>query len=387
MLLCCSAVFLYVSSALAQSSFDSLKIKLPKHYFQTIIVLDGYRKPSQDIKDTVNFLSKRLKSYGVNQFNFSFITPLVTREIETGDSNVHKNTHLLLTANYMRLQPVFSGISTHNLVKAGIGIRYIINSGKKGVWFIDASPFVTKDASYKSEPYYRLASTIIYSRNVNDHFNWRIGVTKSFLWGNRLYLPFIGVRFGRLDEPNISIQFPRSVNINLPLSSKFTLSIYTKPQGGMFNFSNKDSIYYLSSDATFHFTRYEINSGLRADVRLSSVFNFYLAGGFSTKNNITFYSEKANKKNPRAPYNIYFYNQNFSPSFFFNFGLVFKFGKTRSYYNNINMYDAIDLNNTIDSGDNNTSNGNVQIPITPKKRKKEDLNLKSVQDLIDYNDF
>lgn len=381
-----STLFLLLRSGGAQNSYDSLKIKSPKHYFQTILVLDGYRKPSQDIKDTVNFLSKRLKSYGVNQFSFSFITPLLTKEKITVDSNRKANSHLLLTVNYVRLQPIFSGISTHNLVKSGVGIRYIYNTGKKGVWFIDASPFITRDASYKSEPYVRLASTIIYSHNTNDHFNWRIGVTKSFLWGNRLYLPFIGVRFGRLDEPNISIQFPRSVNINIPVNSKLILSLYTKPQGGMYNFSNHDSIYYLNSAATFHFTRYEINSGFRADVRLNSKFNFYLATGFSTKNNITFYSDKANKKNPKAPYNVYFYNQTFDPSLFFNFGLVLKLGKTKSYYNNTNIYDAIDLNTTIDGGDNNTSNGNTQIPLTPKK-KKEDINLKSIEDLIDYNDF
>ena len=49
------------------------------------------------------------------------------------------------------------------------------------------------------------------------------------------------------------------------------------------------------------------------------------------------------------------------------------------------MYDVMDLNNTIDVGDNNGGAGNPQIPITPKSKK--DINLQSVQDLIDYNDF
>ena len=47
---------------------------------------------------------------------------------------------------------------------------------------------------------------------------------------------------------------------------------------------------------------------------------------------------------------------------YLNTGLVFKFGKTRSYLNNQNIYDAIDLNNTVGAGDNAIDNGNTQIP-------------------------
>lgn len=385
MLITLSAVFLFLNQSKAQSAFDSLKIKMAKHYFQTVIVMDGYRKPNQEIKDTSN-ISKRLKSYGVNQFIFSLNTPIATIDRFSKDSSIRKNTHILLTANYMRLQPVFDGIPTHNLVKLGIGGRMIINTGKKAVWFIDVSPFVTKDVTYPSAPYFRMASTIVYSHNVNDRFNWRIGITKSFLWGNRYYLPFIGLRFGRLDKTNISIQFPRSININLPVNRKLQFSIYTKPQGGMFNFSNHDSIYFFPDSKTFHFTRYEINTGFRADVRVNSWFNFYIATGFSTKNNITFYSERANPSKSASGYRVYFYDKDFAPTMFFNAGLVLKFGKTRSFYNDKNLYDAIDLNNTIGGGDNNISNGNTQILI-PSKQKQQEYNLKSVQDLIDYNDF
>lgn len=381
--------FLFLSKGEAQDSYDSLKLKLPKHYFKTIIIADGYRKPGQEIKDTVNPLSRKLKSYGVNQFIFSLITPIATFEKPALDStSPRKNTHLLLTANYVRLQPVFGGIETHDLVKAGIGMRLIANSGKKGVWFIDVSPFVTKDATYASSPgILRMASTIVYSYNKSDRFNWRIGVTKSFMWGNRNYLPFIGLRLGRLDKTNLSIQFPRNISLNIPLNQKMMISFYTKPQGGMFSFTNRDSLSVKNAEKTFHFTRYEINSGFRADVRVSNWFNFYVALGLSTKNNITFYSERANRARPNVPYRTHFYSETMPATGFFNLGLVFKFGKTRMFYNDKNMYDAIDLNNTIGGGDNNVSDGNAQIPLEGKKLKKQDLNLRSVQDLVDYNDF
>ncbi|HRH12037.1 MAG TPA: hypothetical protein PLU73_11005, partial [Bacteroidia bacterium] len=183
-----------------------------------------------------------------------------------------------------------------------------------------------------------------------------------------------------------SIQFPRSMNLNFPMNEYVSLSLYTKPQGGMWNFSNSDSIYTLHPESTVHFTRYEMNSGLRIDGRLQNWLNFYFATGFSTKNKISFYSNTANAKSSKLPYSKYFYEYDPTPSIFVNFGLVFKFGKTRSYYKNKNIYDAIDLNNTISGGDNNVSNGNLQIPIETKKRNDQ-LKINSVQDLIDYNDF
>lgn len=374
-----SAVVFFAACAVkAQQSYDALKIKSPKHYFNTLLTLDGYRKPSVKLSDTSEFLNQRLKNYGIRQFNLSLCKPLAT--FESKDTAVISNGHLLFTLNYMALRPQFSGISDHKLTKFGVGLRYIYNTGKKGVWFIEAAPFITRDAANKTAAYFRLASTIVYSHNVSDHFNFRVGVTKSFQWGNRFYWPFIGLRFGRLDKVHLSIQFPRSINFNVPLNSKLVFSFYTKPQGGMFNFSNKDSLYFNFNDKVFNFTRYELNSGLRLDVRAGKHFHFYVATGISSRNNITFYSERSNSKRPRAPYRSYFYSQNPRPTGFLNLGLVFIFGKTKSYYNNKNMYDAIQLGNMQDD------NGNAQIPLMVKK-KRSDANLESVQDLVDYNDF
>ncbi|WP_317898544.1 hypothetical protein [Aurantibacillus circumpalustris] len=377
---CFGIIFLFPIGIKAQDAFDSLEVKLPKHYFNTVIVLDAYYKPNKKLNSSTDEINKRLKSYGVKQFGFSFHAPLYTKD-KTNKDNSIRNTHLLLTGNFLSLQPSFDGISKHNLIKFGIGMRFIYNTGEKGVWFVDVSPFVTRDIAYpKSSPYYRLASTIVYSHNFNDKFNLRLGVTKSFMWGNRLYLPFIGLRIGRLDKINLSIQFPRNVSLNIPMGSKIFFSLYSKVQGGMFNFSNADSLYAKYDVGTFHFTRSELNSGFRFDFRVSKNFNFYLASGLSTRNNITFYSENANKT-LSGSYNKYFYSEKVPASLFFNFGLVLKLGKTRAYYNNKNILDAANMNSTLD----NNGNGNVQIPLTP--RKKSDFNLKSIQDLVDYNDF
>lgn len=368
-----------MNQSFAQQSFDSLKVKMPKHYFNTLIVIDTYNKPEKGI-DSNNAISKRLKTYGVKQSNISFQIPLFTKDVKGlyADSNIIANHHLLLTGTFLSLRPQFEGLEEHRLVKRGIGLRYIYNTGQKGLWFFDLAPFVTKDITYKSKAYARMSSTIVYSYNFSERFNMRGGITKSFLWGNRYYLPFIGIRFGRLDQMNVSIQFPRSININLPINNHVIFSIYTKPHGGMFIFSNQDSLYFNKSASSFHFTRYELNTGLRFDLRLKH-FNFYTALGFSTRNNITLYSEKRNTGNVGS-YNTYFYTKKLPSTLYLNLGLLIKIGKTRSIYNNRNLYDAVDLNNTV-----GLPNQNTQIPIPAKKTGK--TNLESIQDLIDYNDF
>jgi hypothetical protein len=122
---------------------------------------------------------------------------------------------------------------------------------------------------------------------------------------------------------------------------------------------------------------------MRVDVTPLKWFSFYFASGFSTRNGISFYSDNFNKKK-KGSYGE-FYSSSPRNSVFINFGMTLRLGRTKSYYNNRNIYEAIDLNNTIDPGENNTNPGNGNIPIERKKVKR--LKTSEVQDLIDANDF
>jgi hypothetical protein len=371
--------FFSTTHGLAQGAYDSTGAKRPRHYFQSQIQLDGYRKRNQDLK-TNNRIGQTLETYGLRQGNLSFLIPVYTRDWQgvDKDKTIHANEHVLVTGLIHTLRPEFKGIPDHRLRKSGVGVRYIKNNGKKSVWFIEVAPFVTRDMTYKSAPYFRLASTIIYSYNAKRWLNFRMGATKSFAWGNRLYLPFIGLRIGRLDKFNVSIQFPRQATINLPVSHHWLFALYTKPQGGMYNFSNHDTLYYLPSVKTFQFTRYELNTGLRVDYRGKRL-NLFLATGFCTRTSLTFYSDQKNAG--AAPYRVYFYNATPGATLYSETGIVFKLGKARSIYNNTNLYDAIDLN-----GGNGAGDQNAQIPMDTK-RQQNDLNLEEIRDLVEYDDL
>lgn len=378
-------------SAFSQTVKPAKKKSEPKHFFNTTGVIDYYSKPEVDLNiSDSSKVGKHLKSYGISQACLNFYAPVATANWYNHDSSVNSNFHLLVAATAYYLQPKFKGISQHTLAKYGIGLRAIYNTGKKSIFFIESTPFVTQDITRnaQSNSTYRLAGTILWSYSPAPFFNLRLGGTKSFLWGNRYYLPYIGLRFGKLDRVNFSIQFPRNISLNIPFSNSVRLSLFSKPQGGLFNFSNSDSIYKKHNDKAIQFGRYELLTGARLDVVPVKWFNFYIASGFSTRNYVAFYSATYNKDNKNNALGEFYFN-NPKNSIFLNFGLTFKLGKTRSFINNKNMYEAMDLNNTIDPGDGNVHPGNGNIPVHEKKPKKAVSSLKpgEVQDLVDIYDF
>jgi hypothetical protein len=373
--------FAWLNAKLFAVKDDSLKINNPaKHYFKTVIYADYYSANKQNL-DLNNFYSSKLKSYQISQLALGFNTPLVTKDFYKKDSTIISNFHLLLSGSFVTVRPLFEGISdNHRLVRNTIGLKGIYNNGKKSLFFFEVSPFTTKDRGYRYTRTGRMASMFVYNCTVNKFFSFRVGYVRSFAFGNRYHLPYLGVRVGKLDGVNVSIQFPRSVSINVPIGRYFKASIYTKPQGGLYTMANTDSLYYLNNDKRINFGRYEFLSGFRLDVFPTNYFGFYLCGGISNQNHIGFYSDSYNRR-AGVKYQP-FYKEKLDNSMFINVGLVFKFGKVKSIYNNYNLYDAQDLNNKDGNG---ISQGNPQIPA--KENKIKNIGTDDVQDLIETSDL
>ncbi|MFL5753593.1 MAG: hypothetical protein ACJ76F_09310 [Bacteroidia bacterium] len=379
----CVILQLAISYAQAPDS-TKRKIKEPKHYFMPTFYFDQYRTGERALnsnKPVNQFWDKRLKSYSFVQSSGGFYIPLYTKDRKKNDSAVTSNFHLLLTGNYMFATPHFDGISDHIIFKGGVGMRGIYNSGNKNIWFFDVSPFVAQDISHGTDLVLRSVSTLIYDRIVSDKFSFRLGYSKTFLLGNRYRLPYIGFRVGRLDKTYLSVQFPRNITLSFPMGSKFRGSFYTKPMGGLYTFSNSDTLYF-GTDKTIQFGRYELNHGFRVDYKASKNFSFYAAIGGSGNSYISMMSFSYNKDNKGllTP----FFIEKLGKAGFGNIGMTLRFGNAKKVYNNRNMYEVFDINSTVDPGDNNTNPGN-EIPSVPKKVKN--LGYKDVQDLIDTQDL
>lgn len=372
-------------SAFIAADSTKKKVKVPRHYFNKTIYVDYYSTGKREL-DTINQISKLLESYQLNQTSLGFNFPMVTRDIYSKDSTRISTLNLLFTGGFNILDVKFEGISKHTFTKAWVGCRGFYSNGKKSIFFAEFSPFISEDKGFDYTRTSRLASTVLYNCAVADNFSFRVGYTRSFLWGNRYNLPYIGIRVGRLDKVNFSVQFPRGVTFTVPIGKYVRTSLYTKPQGGFYTFGNTvDSLKIgnVNENSKLYFGRYEFLSGARLDVQPSHFFNLYLSTGFTTRNIISFYPTSEVKDNNSVYKKDY--AEKIPGSIYVNFGLVLRFGRTKATYNNRLMYDAKDLNNTIDSGDNNINIGNGDIAVPAKKIKK--VNPDEVLDLIETQDL
>ena len=385
-------VLLIAAVNVFSQSDTTKKIKAPKHYFTPTIFSDYYVTPERNLNQRYKngsedaIIRKHLKNYQYSQLEGGFYFPLLTKDYERAN-NTTANFHLLVTGSYLMAMPRFGGISDHNLLKACAGLRGIYNSGKKGIWFVDATPFMSTDLSASSKTAYRWGSVILYDYMANPKLSFRFGFIRTFVFGNRSHLPYLGMRIGRLDRSYLSIQFPRNITYSFPMGRRTRGSIYAKPMGGVFNMANNDTVYYKNpNEKTILYGRFEMNYGFRVDANFNKHFSLFAAAGFTGFKYLTFYSdaENVNNKFGLTP----FYKELFFPGVFANVGFTLRIGRAKSIYNNYNMYEVFNLNSTIGIGDNNNnSGGNGNIPNDIKKKTEGNLKMKDVQDLIEAQDL
>jgi hypothetical protein len=401
----CAAVFFSGLCVFGQADTSGKKIKIPKHYFSTTLFMDLYsvgesKFITKRLSGSEKDIAEKLQKYQYSQTIGGFYFPVSTIEKVHEDNRV-SNWHILGTGTYMLAMPRFGNdINKHNLVKVSLGLRAIYNSGGKGIWFFDATPFISSDLSAPGTTTARWASTVLYDRIVSSTFSFRIGYTRTFILGNRFHLPYVGFRIGRLNGTYFSAQFPRGMTFSVPLGNKFRMSIFTKPTGSLLTMGNTDSLYNgLTNkgrlDSTIIFGRYDGLFGFRLDYNPGKHVSFYLEFGNSNIRGIAFFSRQYNRPNG-APIqdNVQIFKSFFASPLegrgFLSFGFTVRFGRTRSVYNNYNMYEVFNTNSIISPGDNNNNTGDGNIPADVKLKKKKEmsnLNTKDVQDLIEAQDL
>lgn len=367
--------FLYTS--FSRHMTESEKKKRPvRRYIRPCIYSNFYTTAKQSIP------SAQLKSYKFSQANTGFYFPLYTSSWYRKDSISLANFHVLTTGNLLSASPRFSGLEKqHRLYKFSIGVRAIYNTGKKNIWFFTVSPFVSQDNYTISSPTSRLASVILFNRTVSKKFSYRIGVIKTFIFGNRYHLPIIGLRIGPLDGTYLSIQIPKNISLNFPINPKLTGSIFIKPLGGIYLFSNVNTNFY-QGDSVFVFGRYEFLTGISTSYRINNDFSCFMSAGIANKRKINFAGD-----NFEGTFKS-FYRTDVAPTLFINMGLTIRLGKVIKVYNDINMYDVLDINNAFDPGDDNDGPLNTDIPVLPKDNAAiKKIQYKDVEDLISEYDL
>ncbi|MGL4596738.1 MAG: hypothetical protein ACRCYO_04370 [Bacteroidia bacterium] len=364
-----------------------------KHYIRPTLWISNFRTAPQSLssRNTVaaQNITNRLGDYRFAQTNIGFYAPIYTQAKFKGNDTTHLNTfHLLVTANLLNDRPQFSALTEqHVLYKTGIGMRAIWAFGSDHVILYDASPFVTGDRLNKATTKrFLFASTLVWNCTPRSApgFSFRLGITRTFLLGNRFSLPMVGFRVGRLDgKVYFSAQFPRNAVLVYQPNPKISITAFTRVYGGFYNVSNSDSLYF-GTDSVIQFGRTGLANGLRLDVRASKNFSFFLSGGMAANNRIWLYSSSFNQGTKR-PFR-HFYDAKTESTPFIHVGVSFRFGKAKNSAGNTLLYDVFDLNNTIDPGDNNDGPGNGEIRRSGKNDAKQ-IQYRDVSDLIEETDL
>lgn len=392
---------LHIRSLVTATTADSTtekKLREPKHYIRTCFYLDFYSTPEKEL-NLKTPVSKKLNSYKYSQSSIGFYTPVYTNTWFRKDSVTLANFHLLIAGSILTAKPVFSGIShEHRITKTSFGLRGIYNTGKGNIWFMQIAPFFAQDNYTLSKPTGRYSSVFVFNRTVSEKFSFRIGMIRTYLFGtgfetkrNRygLHLAIIGFRVGRFDKTHLNVQFPRNISLDFPMgkSKKTWGSVFVKPFGGLYTFSNNDSLSLEVNASQILFGRYEFLRGFRTDFNPNKSFSFFASIGRATNRSISFSSanKTAEKKGLFTP----FYREKLDPSLFINVGFNFRFGKVRRSNNDFGMYDVFDLNSSYDIGDNNSGvNTNSDIPNTGnKQRSLKNIEYKDIQDLLNPDDM
>ena len=372
-----------IETSLQQMVSDSSPQKSVQNYIRPAFFLNTFRT------NPVKF-NKLGTSYAFSQTDLGFYMPLFTKTAWNESNQVYQTFHFLLTGNFLIARPEVELLKTTlapKIFKPGIGLRAIYANGKKNTWFVDVSPFVAQDGYTINNPTLRFASIVLFNRTVSRNFSYRIGMLKTFVFGEALPLPILGVRLGPLDGVYLNIHLPRNISLNFPLGSHLDGSAFFKPMGGVYNFRKGDNSILSwekgNISAIEQFRRKEYLSGLQISYSSGSNFSIYIGGGLVTNRKVILL---ADKKAGRVADSLWVQLDN---SVFINFGLTLKFGEAKRMVNNLQMYDVFDLNNSMQPGDNNSSSPNMDIPRKNEKAadQLQNLQYQDVKDLFDTNDL
>ena len=349
-----------------------------KHYIKSALFLNTFTTPDRKVKND------QLLSYRFSEISAGFNVPLKTITRWHEDEKRYSTTHVLLSGTYaVSTIDAYFTPEVKTLDRLGIGFKFIHNDGNKNSFFLAINPYSAGQKSLGLRNASRLSTLFIYNRTVNEKFSFRLGVWKNYLSGSSRTLPIIGARFGRYERVNFSIEFPRSLSLNVPVKTWFNFSLFSRVQGTVYNFKNEDPNFF-NRPAQISLGRRDVLTGIQSNFRFGPVCSMFFSFGTST-GEVT----RADKIDRRAilKRNRYeFSKQELMRAPFVMAGINFYFGKTKNVQGNVQLYDVIDMNNLYGMDD-----GNATL-IDRGLQGGKDLELKNLQyrdiaDLIDEQDI
>lgn len=362
---------------------QTVEEKEPKNYIKPTVYWNNLALGQRKFKTNKN------ENYSFTQSNIGFYFPIFTNTQSNQGDKQGKVFQLLATGNISTAKPKFSFISNnHDLIRTNLGLSAILNTGTKNVFFANLLPFIAEDkASLQYNPTVRFTYMFVYNRTVSETFSFRLGYTKTYLLSGRPNQPIIGFRIGKFDRVHFNFQYPRYVSLDFPVDEKFTISFFNKVVGGIYGMRNvefRGDVYN-----SILFKRQEKLTGVEWNYNSGKLISLFFSAGIVGNSRIVLNQVQSSKL--KASFldlnQSNFIAARLEPSLFVNLGIQFSFGKAKKIYNNLSMYDAVDINHSFGNGDNNDAMKSAPIPYIPSQLKMKAIQLKDVEDLFELEDL
>jgi len=349
-----------------------------KHYIKSAIYAQGFTTPDRKVKNSPEL------TYRFNEISLGFNTPLKTITRWHEDDKTMSSTHILLSGNCaISSMDAYFTSNVKTLTRFGLGFKFIHNDGKKNSFFLALNPYSAGQNSLNFVNTRRLSTLFIYNRTVNEKFSFRIGAWKNYLSGSSRTLPILGVRFGKYTGVNFSIEIPRSLTLNVPVSHWFNMSLFSKVQGTVYNLQNEDPNFF-DKPTEISLGRRDVLTGFQGNFRFSTNFSMFVSAGTST--GLITRAEKIDRRTFFNKNRYEFSRQELLRAPFIMVGVNFYFGKTKQTQGNLQMYDVINMNNLYGMDDGNTGLIDRGV-IGSKELDMKNLQYKDIADLINEQDI
>lgn len=351
--------------AAAQEQRDKGEIK---RFIRPNVYLNFYRTPQS------NNTRNPAREYGFRQVCLGGYLPVFANSWYNADGISISSFHLLAQANFITSKPYIAALkdNQHVLYKLSAGLTAIYATGNKNIWYMSAQPFISQDKYTIENPTWRMAGVLLFNRTVSTKFSYRLGLMRTYVFGEnvRNNLPVIGFRVGRLDKIHLNMYLVRNISVNFPIGKKTWLEAFIKPVGGLYLFSNSDSLF--TSKGPVQFGRYELINGINITYRPNTSVTLFISTGISYGKKVFLRDGKSNEQ----------YNFRAAPSIFINGGINVALGKSKSVQNNMEMYDVFSMQNTW-SGNNLNGAANTNIPNSTSNTEIEKINKIKYMDVRD----
>ncbi len=129
------------------------------------------------------------------------------------------------------------------LINLKLSLLGIFHTSAKNTFLVTATTFANEDEYTLADATLRYAGIFLYNRKVNNKFSYRVGTTFTYLFGEPLLLPVLGLRYQTSKKSILNVNLPYS--LNWKKQTKIPQLFYgfsLKPNGGINQYQNKLSV-------------------------------------------------------------------------------------------------------------------------------------------------